>query len=409
MNLDLTAAARDVLDSGDPGQRPAGVCLGVATPATGTVLAAAGWARRPDGTAPGDPMTGRTLFDLASVTKIAATTALAMRLAAAGRLDLDAPVSPHLPGFRGGDKDRVTAADLLAHRAGLTPWWPLYCRTTDRETALDLAERIPLHTPPRHRRTYSDVGFQLLGRIVERVTGTGLAAAFQQWVAGPLGLTRTRYGPVDPAAAAVSADDDRIESSMVATGEPYPVPFTTADFTGWRTTAVRGTAADGNTAHALGGVSGHAGLFAPLDELLRLGEALVQDETFVPAAVRHRFITAADPRDPEQGLGFRRFEVTTPDGPVPMVGHGGFTGTHLAVAIDRPLALAVAATRLHVTRGARGARADLVPVEVLAHRAHLGMVRSLTEAGAFPSSRSGRPAVTGPSGPRTATHHQESP
>ncbi|WP_155059306.1 serine hydrolase domain-containing protein [Streptomyces blattellae] len=406
MSPDLTTAAREVLDTGGPGQRPAGVCLGVATPATGTVLAAAGYAMRPDGATPGDPMATRMLFDLASVTKVAATTAVAMRLTAAGRLDLDAPVSPHLTGFRGGDKDRVTAADLLAHRAGLIPWWPLYCQTTDRETALDLAERLPLQAPPGHRRTYSDVGFQLLGRIVERITGTGLATAFQQWVAQPLGLTRTRYGPVDPAAAAVSADDDRIESSMVRTGEPYPVPFTTADFAGWRTTAVRGTAADGNAAHALAGVSGHAGLFAPLDELLGLGAALVHDEAFVPAAVRSRFTAAADSRDLEQGLGFRRFELATPNGPVPMVGHGGFTGTHLAAATDRPLVMAVAATRLH---GTRGARADLVPVDVLAHRGHLGIVRSLTQADAFPSARPGRPLTARTPGSGTPTHVQESP
>lgn len=406
MNLDLTAAAQEVLDTGAAGQQPAGVCLGVATPATGTVLAAAGWALRPDGTEPGEPMTTRMLFDLASVTKVAATTAVAMRLVAAGRLDLDTPVSLHLPGFHGGDKDRVTAADMLAHRAGLTPWWPLYCRTTDRETALDLAERLPLQAPPGSRRTYSDVGFQLLGRIVERITGTGLATAFQQWVAQPLGLTRTRYGPVDPAAAAVSADDDRIERSMVETGEPYPVPFTTADFTGWRTTAVRGTAADGNAGHALAGVGGHAGLFAPLDELLTLGSALVHDETFVPAAVRSRFIAPADPRDPEQGLGFRRFTLPTPNGPVPMVGHDGFTGTHLAAATDRPLVLAVAATRLH---GTRGVRADLVPVDVLAHRARLGVVRDLTQAGALPSTQPGRSLATGTPGSGTTTHDQESP
>ncbi|OPF83796.1 hypothetical protein VT50_0203130 [Streptomyces antioxidans] len=406
MNVNLTGAAQEVLDTGDPGQRPAGVCLGVATPATGTVLAAAGWALRPDGTAPGEPMTTRMLFDLASVTKVAATTAVIMRLVSAGRLDLDAPVSQHLTGFRGGDKDRVTAADMLAHRAGLTPWWPLYCETTDRETALDLAERLPLHTPPGHHRAYSDVGFQLLGRIVERVTGTGLATAFQQWVAQPLGLARTQYGPVDPASAAASADDDGIESLMVETGQPYPVPFTTADFTGWRTTTVRGTAGDGNATHALAGVSGHAGLFAPLDELLALGAALVHDEAFVPAEVRSRFTAVADPRDPEQGLGFRLFDLPTPDGPIPMAGHGGFTGTHLAAATDRPLVLAVAATRLH---GTRRARADLVSVDVLAHRAHLGVVRGLTQAGALPTAPLGWSHATGASVSGTPSHDQESP
>ncbi|MFZ3565925.1 serine hydrolase domain-containing protein [Streptomyces sp. BH097] len=428
MKVDLAGAAAEVLDTGGPGRHPAGVCLGVATPATGTVLAATGWARRPDGPVPGEPMTTGTVFDLASVTKVAATTAVVMRLVAAGRLDLDAPVGRYLAGFRMkplrrlrsgvwgsasrpqrrrrpsiADKTQVTAAHLLAHRSGLPPWWPLYCRTTDRGTALDLAERLPLDTPPGTRRTYSDVGFMLLGRLVERATDTDLATAFRRWVAGPLALTRTRYGPVPPEAAAVSSDGDGIEARMVDTGRPYPVPCATADFTGWRTGPVRGAAADGNAAHALAGVGGHAGLFAPLDELLRLARALVHDESFVPAAVRSRFLAAADSRSPEQGLGFRRFTLDTPRGPVPMVGHDGFTGTHVGVATDRPLALALAATRLH---GTRTDRAGLVPVDHLSAAAHRGIVRALAEAGALPPHRPpahteqgeplGRPGHTGP-------------
>ncbi|WP_425825577.1 serine hydrolase domain-containing protein [Streptomyces fractus] len=378
------------------------------TPATGTVLAAAGWARLPDGAVPGEPMTTDLLFDLASVTKMVATTAVAMRLVAAGRLDVDAPVGRHLAGFRlkplrrlrngelGGaphaigrrrpgpgiaDRTHVTAAHLLTHRSGLPPWWPLYCRTTDRETALDLAERLPLDTPPGTHRAYSDVGFMLLGRLVERITGTDLATSFRQWVADPLALPHTRYGPVPPATAAVSSDGDGIEAHMVQSGRPYPTPCTTADFTGWRTGPVRGAAADCNTAHALAGVSGHAGLFAPLDELLRLASALVHDESFVPAAVRSRFLAVADPRNPEQGLGFRRFTMDTPGGPVPMVGHDGFTGTHVAVATDRPLAVALAATRLH---GTRTDRVGLVAVDDLSSAAHRGTVRALASAGALP-------------------------
>ncbi|MFD7297558.1 serine hydrolase domain-containing protein [Streptomyces sp. NPDC059897] len=392
MNVDLAGAAAEVLETGGRGRCPAGVCLGVSTPATGTVLAAAGWARRPGGPVPGEPMTTGTVFDVASVTKVVATTAVVMRLVAAGRLDLDAPVGRYLAGFQvgpgkaiGPGKALITAAHLLSHRSGLPPWWPLYCRTTDRETALDLAERLPLDTPPGTRRTYSDVGFMLLGRLVERITGTDLATAFRQRVADPLALTRTRYGPVPPETAAVSSDGDRIEARMVETGRPYPAPCTTADFTGWRTGPVRGTAADCNAAHALGGVGGHAGLFAPTAELLRLASALVHDESFVPAAVRSRFLAAADPRNPEQGLGFHRFMLDTPHGPVPMVGHDGFTGTHVGVATDRPLSLALAATRLH---GTSTDRAGLVPVDELSAAAHRGTVRALEAAGAFPPPHS---------------------
>ncbi|MBO1330088.1 serine hydrolase [Streptomyces sp. VRA16 Mangrove soil] len=372
---DLAPVAGEVLRTGGPVSRPAGVCLGVLVDGKDPSVAATGRARLPDRTGPGEPMTTGLLFDLASVTKVAATTAVVMRLVAAGLLDPDAPVRRHLPGFRGNGKDRVTVAQLLAHRGGLAPWWPLYCRTTDREEALDLVERLPLEAPPGARRAYSDLGFMLLGRIVERITGAGLDAAFRRRVAEPLGLVRTRFGPVDPAASAVGSDGDGIEATMVDSGRPYPVPCTSAEFTGWRTAPVRGVVADGNAAHALAGVGGHAGLFAPLDELLRLGAALVHDDSFVPAAVRARFQAPADPRAPEQALGWRRFTLPAPDGPIPMVGHGGFTGTHLAAATDRPLVVALAATRLH---GACGAGRDaLVPVDLLARRAHLGTLRVL--------------------------------
>ncbi|MGW0963796.1 serine hydrolase domain-containing protein [Streptomyces gelaticus] len=383
MRQHLTSVAEGIRRSGGAGEGPpAGVCLGVLTPATGTVLAAAGWAAFPTGTTTGEHLTTSAVFDLASVSKIAGTTALAMRLTAAGLLDLDAPVHRHLTGFRGGDKDLVTAADLLAHRAGLTPWWPLYCATTSREQALDLAEGLPLRHPRGERRVYSDVGFQLLGRLIERITGTGIAEAYQTWVAAPLGLTRTGYGPVDPTRAVVCADGDQIEYAMIADGVPYPVPFTPADFTGWRTTAVRGHTADGNAHHALGGAAGHAGLFAPVEEMLRLGAALALDEEFVPAAVRARFTAAASPDEPSQGLGFRRFELTTPNGPVPMIGHDGFTGTHLSAATDRPMVVAMAATRLH---GATGARADLLSVADLAHDARQGIVQALDLEAALPA------------------------
>ncbi|MEU5677043.1 serine hydrolase domain-containing protein [Streptomyces rochei] len=383
MRRHLTSLAKNIQRTGGADENPpAGVCIGVHTPATGTVLAAAGWAERPTETAPGERLDSSALFDLASVSKIAATTALAMRLTTAGLLDLDAPVHRHLTGFRGGDKDLVTAADLLAHRSGLIAWWPLYCATTDREQALDLAEGLPLGHRRGERRVYSDVGFQLLGRLVERLTNSSIAEAFKTWVAAPLGLTRTGYGPVDPARAAACADGDQIERAMVADGIPYPVPFTPADFTGWRTTTVRGRAADGNAHHALGGAAGHAGLFAPLEELLLLGAALARDEEFVPATVRARFTAAASPDEPSQGLGFRRFELPTPHGPVPMIGHEGFTGTHLSAATDRPLVVAMAATRLH---GATGARADLLSVADLAHDTRRGIVQALELKAALPA------------------------
>ena len=157
------------------------------------------------------------------------------------------------------------------------------------------------------RWCYSDLGLILAGRIVEQVTALGLADAFRRLVAEPLGLA-ARYGPIPAARAAASADSDAYEFGMVASGRPYPVPFTAGRFPGWRNHPLRGEVNDGNAAHALGGVAGHAGLFATVGDLLRLGAA-VRGGDFIPAPVLARF---ADPRRRPSRAGGR-----LPPGPRP--------------------------------------------------------------------------------------------
>ena len=135
------------------------------------------------------------------------------------------------------------------------------------------------------------------------MTGAGLAGAFASLVAGPLGLN-ARYGPVPAGRAAASADSDAYEFAMVATGRPYPVPYTTGAFAGWRDHELRGVVNDGNAAHALDGVSGHAGLFATVADLLTLGAALRAGD-LGGRAVLERF-AAPSAVAPDRALGFRR-------------------------------------------------------------------------------------------------------
>ncbi|MFJ4221798.1 serine hydrolase domain-containing protein [Curtobacterium luteum] len=321
--------------------------LGGASPAGAVVaaefdgdraIAASGWALRPTAEHAGEPMRADMLFDIASVTKVC-TTIMLLRLADAGHLDLDAPVREHLPDMAA----TITAEHLLRHRAGLAAWFPLYTRSTDREAALDLAEQLPLAAEPDTVWRYSDIGMMLLGRLIERITGTSLQDAFTTLVAEPLHLHRTGWGPVDPRHAAAAADNDDYEYRMIATGKPYPVDAVVSQFQGWRTSTVRGAANDGNTAHALAGCAGHAGVFSPVDELLTIGGALV-DPTFISMGLQTRALTGTVDA-PHQGLGIRRMTF----GPehVLVVGHAGFTGTFLGAAVDRPLQVAVAATRLH--------------------------------------------------------------
>lgn len=351
-------AAGALLGLGPSGAHPPGAVVGVLADGVASV-AAAGIAAAGTQDAGPRPMTVDTMVDLASVTKVASTTALAMRLVADGLLDLDERVAEYLPGFvatstrddvsTAGARAAVTVRRLLEHTSGLPPWLPLYCRTTDRDEALALAASTPLVATPGTTWSYSDLGMIVLGAVLERVSGRRQDVAFAELVAGPLGLGRTAYGPVPAAGAAASADSDVIEHQMVATGEPYPTDDLVTDFVGWRTGTVVGEANDGNAAHALGGIAGHAGLFATIPELLTLGRSLV-DPQIVPDRVVREFTTPQG-LAPDRALGFWLMTADVAGQRVPMACHPGFTGTWLGVALDRDLVVAVAANRLHTTTG----------------------------------------------------------
>lgn len=338
-----------------PGRRPASAAVGIRT-AAGQAVAVDGWAVLPGAGEPGTPMSRDLLLDVASVTKVAATTTLAMLLVDAGELDLDTPAARYLPALDRDVRRRITLEQLLTHTAGLQPWWPLYVEHTDRAAALAAAAGLPLAAEPGTTWCYSDLGLMLAGQVVETVTGLGLAEAFATMIAQPLGLT-ARYGPVPPSAAATSADSDAYEHAMVGTGTPYPVPYRPTDFAGWRAGPVRGAANDGNAAHALAGVSGHAGLFATVDDLLRLGSAVRGGEVVTDATLA-RFATPSR-LHPEQAVGFRRTRLE--EAGVTLLHHGGFTGTFFAVGLEAELVVAGGAMRLHGTLGpipAAGAFAD---------------------------------------------------
>jgi CubicO group peptidase (beta-lactamase class C family) len=343
----MLAAVSRLLALGRAGSHPASAIAGVRT-AAGTTIAEGGWAELPAAGRPGEPMTRQTFLDLASVTKVAATTTLIMRLVADGQLGLQTPARRLLPSLAGPGKDEITVEHLLTHTAGLPPWWPLYCDGGGRDAALERAQRLPIATRPGTAWCYSDLGLILAGRIVEQVTGLGLADAFRRLVAEPLGLA-ARYGPIPAARAAASADSDAYEFGMIASGRPYPVPFTAGQFPGWRDRPLRGEVNDGNAAHALGGVAGHAGLFATVGDLLRLGAA-VRGGDFIPAPVLARFATPVAVH-PEQAVGFRRAPVRLGGAALTVLYHGGFTGTFFAFGLEDELVVAGGAMRLYGTLG----------------------------------------------------------
>ena len=208
---------------------------------------------------------------------------------------------------------------------------------------------MPLASRPRTQYRYSDLGMVLAGEVVESATGSPLPQAFRTLIGEPLGLS-LGYGPVDPALAATSADSDVVELSMVATGRPHPVDASPSDFRdggrapsgAWSTTAT--------PRHALGGVSGHAGLFGPVADLLTLGRALA-DGTLVRPDHAARF-ARPNAVEPGQAVGFRRRELPGPGGrSTTWLWHGGFTGTAWGIDAGSGTVVAGGATRLHGTTG----------------------------------------------------------
>jgi serine-type D-Ala-D-Ala carboxypeptidase len=329
---------------------PPGACLAVRAPGIDE-LAVTGH-RQVLGVDTPLPITAATAHDLASVTKAFTTTALA-----ALGIDPADPLRRYLP-----DAPDATLDDLLLHRAGLWEWWPTYCdvATADGngpEAGARLVRALPLRYAPGSGRHYSDLGFVLLGQVVAAVAGTSLPAALRAAVLEPAGLDRTTHGSPAVAEVAASGTGDAIERRMLDTGEPYPVPRTSADFTGWRDGVVVGQVADGNGFHTFRGVSGHAGLFSTVSDLLRLGGALAASAhgdgpwPALPAYL------AAGP-DAGQRRGYRSWSTSAAGCTTTAYGHPGYTGVTLAFLPEHRATVVLATNRLQV-------RGEPVPNEEL--------------------------------------------
>ena len=120
------------------------------------------------------PVETDTLYDIASLTKVVATTTAAMILVDEGKLDLDAPVARYLPRFTGRDQERVTVRHLLAHASGMDWWAPLYREIEGKAAYVERIETMPLVAEPGAKELYSDLGVILLGAILEQVSGMPL-------------------------------------------------------------------------------------------------------------------------------------------------------------------------------------------------------------------------------------------
>ena len=277
------------------------------------------------------PTSPDTIFDLASLTKVIATTSLAMRLVARRRLLLDTPVRQLVPAWRGADRAQVTVLDLLEHSAGLTAWWPLYKHGQSLVEFAHLIAELPLEYAPRRHSIYSDLGFILLGGIVAERGDAPLETQFDAL----LGASGLEFRP------------DAARRARIAPTELD---------TDWRGRLVVGEVHDEN-AWALGGVAGHAGLFgtaAAVGCFARLVLQSLRSPTVLgPPWLWSRFLKRSRVPGSSRALGWDTMLPTSSCGTrmsAAAIGHTGFTGTSLWIDPDHDLYVVLLTNRVHPTR-----------------------------------------------------------
>jgi CubicO group peptidase (beta-lactamase class C family) len=316
------------------------------------------------------PMRVSTLFDLASVTKVAATTMGIMLLVDRGQVDLGAPVWRYLPDFRGPHLDSITVRHLLQHSAGLVQWQPLYYHASTPAEAYRVIREMPLGWGVGEGRHYSDLSFMLLGYIVERVAGRPLDAFVGQALYGPLGLRATTFTPRAHGFREFAATEQGnvYERHMVYDSTfGYLYKGDPTAWNGWRTHVLDGEVDDGNAAYAHGGVAGHAGLFSTGAELRVLIDLLNARGTFggrryLGAETIARFLT----RDRfENYLGWQ-YPRYAPEG---SFSHTGFTGTYVLGVPTLGLSVVLLTNKQNLGTDARGYFPNLAPLQEALSRA----------------------------------------
>lgn len=295
----------------------------------------------------------RTIYDLASLTKVVGTTTAAMILYDEGRLDLDAPVSRYIPEFGGGTRDLVTVRHLLTHRSGLPAGRELWRIASSASHARQIVLSTPLACAPGACFIYSDLGADVLGWVVEAISGLRLDTYLTERVFKPLGMNDTSFNPPDSVRY-------RIAPTEVAPPRGYPV---------------RGEVHDEN-AFALGGVAGHAGLFSTAADLAVFAQMMLNGGTYDDVRIVADSTVALFTR---RTAGTRALGWDTADGQGgsgeyltdAAYGHTGYTGTSMWIDPEREMFVVLLTNRVHAARARRPAkviadvRADLADAAAL--------------------------------------------
>ena len=281
------------------------------------------------------PVSAESIFDLASVSKVVATTSMAMILYQRGLLDLDAPVIGVVPEFADGNARRreITCRMLLAHSSGLPAHEKLYLHAQSREELIRTAMRVRLKADPGSHTEYSDIGFIVLGLALERVAGEPLDVFCQREVFVPLGMSQTAFNP--PAAwksRIPPTADDRTFRKRIIQGEVYD-----------------------ENASVMGGVSPQAGVFSTAFDTALFAEAMLSGGTPIVRRkiVRPETLAVFTRRETSPAGTSRALGWDTPSKPSQSgkylseasFGHLGYTGTSLWIDPERQLSVTLLTNR----------------------------------------------------------------
>ena len=292
-----------------------------------------------------EPMTRDTIFDMASLTKVTATTPAVMLLAQNGRLRIGDRVKRYLPLFTGGGKDDITVRQLLIHYSGLPADFDLSKAWHGREAALEELWQISTQAPPGREFIYSDLNYITLGEIVRAVSGRSLDVFTRDEIYGPLGMTETTFNPPAEWTGRIAPTESRARSLQYLKGgadaaAPQMLRGEVHDPTAWR----------------MGGVAGHAGLFSCARDLALYAQMLLDGGRagnvllLSPLTVRAMTSPQSPANAPVRGFGWDiDTSYSAPRGDLFMggFGHTGFTGTSLWVHPATDTFLIVLANRLH--------------------------------------------------------------
>lgn len=293
------------------------------------------------------PVTPETMFDIASITKVAATTAAAMLLHQRGQLELDTPLGDLLPGFvvgreAGSLARHVKLRHLLAHTSGLPGYVELFRNAHSPNELLRACLQLPLEAAPGARAEYSDIGFILLGKAIEVLTRRPLAAWVHDEIFAPLAMGSTRFTPL--------------------AGQRALIPPTEEDTT-LRQRRIQGEVQDEN-AWRLKGAAGHAGLFSNVPDLLRFAQEILAAQRgsgalFTPDTVS-LFAERQGPEGSSRALGW---DTPSPDSSAghhfsrQSIGHLGYSGCSLWIDLEASVAVVLLTNRTWPDRQADGIRA----------------------------------------------------